>query len=102
MRASQCSAPLRIDLSDPAWCSEMHDGSGPGPVASGVLRQRHPIAAVARSEGLLPVLRVICGQTGDCSLWPFNATASTPRQQCGLRHQSAGQQPEWACGDIAE
>ena len=21
--------PLRIDLSDPAWCSEMHDGSGP-------------------------------------------------------------------------
>src|SRR5258707_8955393 len=23
-------APLRIDLSDPVWCSEMHDGSGPG------------------------------------------------------------------------
>jgi len=22
-------APLRIDLSDPAWCPEMHDGSGP-------------------------------------------------------------------------
>jgi hypothetical protein len=22
-------APLRIDLSDPAWCAEMHDGSGP-------------------------------------------------------------------------
>jgi uncharacterized protein DUF938 len=21
--------PLRIDLSDPAWCDEMHDGSGP-------------------------------------------------------------------------
>ncbi len=21
--------PLRIDLSDPAWCEEMHDGSGP-------------------------------------------------------------------------
>jgi hypothetical protein len=21
--------PLRIDLSDPAWCAEMHDGSGP-------------------------------------------------------------------------
>lgn len=21
--------PLRIDLSDPAWCQEMHDGSGP-------------------------------------------------------------------------
>jgi SAM-dependent methyltransferase len=25
-------APLRIDLSDPAWCPEMHDGSGPGPL----------------------------------------------------------------------
>jgi hypothetical protein len=23
-------APLRIDLSDPVWCPEMHDGSGPG------------------------------------------------------------------------
>src|SRR3979490_2731431 len=22
--------PLRIDLSDPAWCPKMHDGSGPG------------------------------------------------------------------------
>ena len=22
-------SPLRIDLSDPAWCTEMHDGSGP-------------------------------------------------------------------------
>src|SRR5207253_1056329 len=22
--------PLRIDLSDPTWCAEMHDGSGPG------------------------------------------------------------------------
>jgi len=22
-------SPLRIDLSDPAWCAEMHDGSGP-------------------------------------------------------------------------
>jgi hypothetical protein len=23
-------APLRIDLSDPTWCPEMHDGNGPG------------------------------------------------------------------------
>jgi hypothetical protein len=23
------SPPLRIDLSDPAWCQQMHDGSGP-------------------------------------------------------------------------
>jgi SAM-dependent methyltransferase len=22
--------PLRIDLADPAWCAQMHDGSGPG------------------------------------------------------------------------
>jgi hypothetical protein len=25
-------APLRIDLSDPAWCDEMQDGRGPGPL----------------------------------------------------------------------
>ena len=27
---SNVRPPLRIDLSDPAWCPEMHDGSGPG------------------------------------------------------------------------
>ena len=26
---SNIRPPLRIDLSDPAWCAEMHDGSGP-------------------------------------------------------------------------
>ena len=43
--------PLRIDLSDPAWCPEMHDGSGPGKIAGGVLRQRDPHRAVVRCRG---------------------------------------------------
>ncbi len=40
--------PLRIDLSDPAWCPEMQDGSGPEESAGGVLRQCDPHRAVAR------------------------------------------------------
>jgi hypothetical protein len=32
--------PLRIDLSDPAWCPEIHDGSGPGKLLAVCLPSR--------------------------------------------------------------
>ncbi len=40
-------SPLRIDLSDPMWCSQMHDGSGPHTALSNAafdasLRDRNP------------------------------------------------------------
>ena len=44
--------PLRIDLSDPAWCREMHDGSGPGPLLAVFCANVIHIAPWRVAEGL--------------------------------------------------
>ena len=46
-------APLRIDLSDPAWCAAMTDGSGPGPLLAVVCANVVHIAPWTVAEGLL-------------------------------------------------
>ena len=45
-------APLRIDLSDPAWCAEMHDGSGPGKLTAVFCANVIHIAPWQVAEGL--------------------------------------------------
>jgi Protein of unknown function (DUF938) len=45
--------PLRIDLSDPAWCPEMHDGSGPGPLLAVFCANVIHIAPWRVAEGLV-------------------------------------------------
>jgi SAM-dependent methyltransferase len=45
-------APLRVDLSDPAWCPEMHDGSGPGPLLAVFCANVIHIAPWRVAEGL--------------------------------------------------
>ena len=44
--------PLRIDLSDPAWCSAMHDGSGPGQLLAVFCANVIHIAPWRVAEGL--------------------------------------------------
>ena len=44
--------PLRIDLSDPLWCSEMHDGSGPGELLAVFCANVIHIAPWRVAEGL--------------------------------------------------
>jgi Protein of unknown function (DUF938) len=44
--------PLRIDLSDPAWCSQMHDGSGPGELLAVFCANVIHIAPWRVAEGL--------------------------------------------------
>ncbi|ABD09363.1 Protein of unknown function DUF938 [Rhodopseudomonas palustris HaA2] len=44
--------PLRIDLSDPAWCAEMTDGRGPGPLAAVFCANVVHIAPWPVAEGL--------------------------------------------------
>jgi SAM-dependent methyltransferase len=44
--------PLRIDLSDPAWCPEMHDGSGPGKLLAVFCANVIHIAPWRVAEGL--------------------------------------------------
>ena len=45
-------APLRIDLSDPAWCPKMHDGSGPGELLAVFCANVIHIAPWRVAEGL--------------------------------------------------
>lgn len=44
--------PLRIDLFDPSWCPEMHDGSGPGPLLAVFCANVIHIAPWRAAEGL--------------------------------------------------
>jgi hypothetical protein len=44
--------PLRIDLSDPAWCAAMHDGSGPGKLLAVFCANVIHIAPWRVAEGL--------------------------------------------------
>jgi SAM-dependent methyltransferase len=45
-------APMRIDLSDPAWCAGMHDGSGPGQLLAVFCANVIHIAPWRVAEGL--------------------------------------------------
>lgn len=49
---SNIRPPLRIDLSDPAWCPEMHDGSGPGKLTAVFCANVIHIAPWRVAEGL--------------------------------------------------
>jgi SAM-dependent methyltransferase len=46
-------APLRIDLSDAAWCPQMHDGSGPGELLAVFCANVIHIAPWRVAEGLV-------------------------------------------------
>jgi hypothetical protein len=51
-RLPNVRAPLRIDLSDPVWCPEMRDGSGPGPLLAVFCANVIHIAPWRVAEGL--------------------------------------------------
>jgi hypothetical protein len=50
---SNIRPPLRIDLSDPNWCPEMHDGSGPGKLLAVFCANVIHIAPWRVAEGLV-------------------------------------------------
>jgi hypothetical protein len=49
---SNIRAPLRIDLADPSWCPEMHDGNGPGQLLAVFCANVIHIAPWRVAEGL--------------------------------------------------
>jgi SAM-dependent methyltransferase len=51
-RLSNVRAPMRIDLSDPAWCPEMHEGGGPGELLAVFCANVLHIAPWRVAEGL--------------------------------------------------
>ena len=72
--------PLRIDLSDPAWCPETHDGSGPGQLLAVFCANVIHIAPWRVAEGLFAGAGRYLRATDGCSCTGRSSvTASTPR-----------------------
>jgi SAM-dependent methyltransferase len=94
--------PLRIDLSDPAWCAEMHDGSGPSKLLAVFCANVIHIAPWRVAEGLFAGAGRYLRADGRFFLYgPFkrggNHTAmSNAVFDTSLRDQNA----EWGVRDI--
>ena len=97
-------APLRIDLSDPAWCHEMHDGSGPGPLLAVFCANVIHIAPWRVAEGLFAGAARYLRPDGRLFLYgPFmrdgkHTAPSNAAFDTSLRDNN----PEWGVRDIAD
>jgi SAM-dependent methyltransferase len=97
-------APLRIDLSDPAWCAEMHDGSGPGQLLVVLCANVIHIAPWRVAEGLFAGAVRHLRTDGRLFLYgPFkrdgkHTASSNAAFDASLRDNN----PEWGVRDIAD
>jgi SAM-dependent methyltransferase len=96
--------PLRVDLSDPAWCPQMHDGSGPGELLAVFCANVIHIAPWRVAEGLFAGAGRYLRSDGRLFLYgPFkrdgkHTAMSNAVFDTSLRQQDA----EWGVRDIAE
>jgi SAM-dependent methyltransferase len=96
--------PLRIDLTDPAWCPAMHDGSGPGDLLAVFCANVIHIAPWRVAEGLLAgAARYLRGDGRLFLYGPFkhdgkHTALSNAVFDTSLREQDA----EWGVRDIAD
>jgi hypothetical protein len=94
--------PLRIDLCDPAWCPEMHDGSGPGKLLAVFCANVIHIAPWRVAEGLFAGAARYLRADGRLFLYgPFkrggkHTAVSNAVFDTSLRDQN----PEWGVRDI--
>ena len=73
-------SPLRIDLSDPEWCPEMHNGSGPANLLAVFCANVIHIAPWRVAEGLFAGAGRYLQTGGGCSsMGRSSAAASIPR-----------------------
>ena len=97
-------APLRIDLSDPAWCAEMHDGRGPGPLLAVFCANVIHIAPWRVAEGLIAGAGRYLRPDGKLFLYgPFkrdgkHTAPSNEAFDASLRSNN----PEWGVRDIGD
>jgi len=95
---------LRIDLSDPAWCLEMHDGNGPAKLLAVFCANVIHIAPWRVAEGLFAGAGRYLGADGRLYLYgPFkregkHTAMSNAVFDTSLREQDA----EWGVRDIAD
>ena len=96
--------PLRIDLSDSAWCPEIHDGSGPGELLAVFCANVIHIAPWGVAEGLFAGAGRYLRVDGRLFLYgPFkrdgkHTAVSNAVFDSSLRDRN----PEWGVRDIAD
>jgi SAM-dependent methyltransferase len=96
--------PLRIDLSDPAWCPELHDGGGPGKLQAVFCANVIHIAPWRVAEGLFAGAARYLGPDGRLFLYgPFkrdgkHTALSNAVFDTSLRHRD----PEWGVREIED
>jgi Protein of unknown function (DUF938) len=94
--------PLRIDISDPAWCREMHDGSGPVNLLAVFCANVIHIAPWRVAEGLLAGAGRYLREDGRLFLYgPFkrggkHTAISNAVFDTSLRENN----PEWGVRDV--
>jgi SAM-dependent methyltransferase len=96
--------PLRIDLSDPAWCAEMHDGSGPGPLLAVFCANVIHIAPWRVAEGLIAGAARYLRPDGRLFLYgPFKRDGKhTAPSNAAFDASLRSNDPEWGVRDIAD
>jgi SAM-dependent methyltransferase len=97
-------APLRIDLSDPTWCPEMHDRRGPDRLLAVFCANVIHIAPWRVAEGLIAGASRYLRPDGKLLLYgPFkrdgeHTARSNKAFDASLRHNN----PEWGVRDIID
>ncbi len=96
--------PLRIDLSDPVWCSQMHDGSGPGQLLAVFCANVIHIAPWRVAEGLFAGAGHYLRADGRLFLYgPFKRDGKhTAFSNAAFDASLRDRDPEWGVRDIAD
>jgi hypothetical protein len=95
-------APLRIDLSDPAWCPEMENGSGPGPLLAVFCANVVHIAPWPVAEGLIAGAAKYLRPDGQLFIYgPFKrGGAHTAVSNAVFDTSLRSNNPEWGVRDV--
>jgi SAM-dependent methyltransferase len=96
--------PMRIDLSDPAWCAEMHDGNGPGKLLAVFCANVIHIAPWRVAEGLFAGTAHYLRADGRLFLYgPFKRDGKhTALSNAVFDTSLRDNNPEWGVRDIAD
>jgi SAM-dependent methyltransferase len=103
-RLANVRPPLRIDLSDPAWCPEMHDGTGPGRLLAVFCANVIHIAPWRVAEGLFAGAARFLQADGRLFLYgPFKRDGKHTALSNALFDTSLrDNNPDWGVRDIAD
>jgi len=99
---SNIRPPLRIDLTDPEWCSQLHDGSGPGELLAAFCANVIHIAPWRVAEGLFAGAARYLRADGRLFLYgPFKRGGKHTAISNAVFDTSLRQRdPEWGVRDI--